>query len=225
MDPDQKRFWQNESWKYFERNYQGKDLSALAPNRFLESFVTTHRDRLQANSILDFGCGAGSNLRWLQSLLGAERSVGVESSQKTVDSLSRSFPGCEFRTADGSSLPFKSGEFDLVLVRGVLMYVERDYILQTLGELVRVCGKYLLVGDFYPPEPYSAIYHHDPAYRTFKIDYDPVLSGARILTRIAHETDMESDPWQSVSLALYRKNSLEAAFPIRSREDFDVRNG
>ena len=37
MKPDQTRFWQDDSWKYFERNYQGQDLTSLAPNRFLHN--------------------------------------------------------------------------------------------------------------------------------------------------------------------------------------------
>ena len=139
--------------------------------------------------------------------------------------MQEAFPGDEFLSADGRSLPFPAGAFDLVVVRGVLMYVERDQVLQTLGELTRVCGQYLLLGEFSPSQPYSTIYRHQPEYRTYKMNYDSILAGSRLLLKLAEERFLESDPWEAVSIALYRKVGLEEAFPVRSREDFRRSDG
>ena len=121
---------------------------------------------IQNGSILDIGCGPANNLFHFKRALGARRGVGIEPSSLVTETLSQAFPELEFYDSDSRALPFKSGEFDVVLLCGVLAWVDRDYFLQTLGEAIRVTSKYFILNDFAPYHPYSAVYHYEPQYRT-----------------------------------------------------------
>lgn len=87
-------------------------------------------------SILDVGCGAGSNLEFL-----GERFAGASLSGMDLAAAAlrfcredRGLPVCR---ADAASLPFCSGAFDLVTALDLLEHVEDDA--SALGHLLRVC--------------------------------------------------------------------------------------
>jgi len=216
---DQREFWKRESWAYFERNYTGKDLRALPPGDYLVRLIDSHPLGLEGGAILDLGCGPANNLHYLATRLGAARAAGVESSERTVEVLASVYPEYEFLTGDCVSLPFETGEFDLVLLRGVLCWIDRAWVLQTLGEAIRVAKRYLIVNDFAPTAAYSTLYHHDPRYRTYKMDYQPLLEATGLVRCDASLTSFPGDEWKSCRTALYRKLPLDAAFPLRGQDE------
>lgn len=209
-----------ESTNYFQRNYECKDLRSLPLNRYLENILSKYSLSIVGGSVLDIGCCPGSNLYQLVSLLKAKRGVGTDPSQYIVNRMVEAFPELEFQVNDSRQLPFTTGEFDLVVPRSVLHWIDRNYLLQTIGEAIRVSKKFLLISDFAPTFPYAVIYHHQPACRTFKIGYQPLLEASGFVRCVVSSFDDRDDEWLSVQTCIYEKLSLEEAFPVRSQEDF-----
>lgn len=216
----QKEFWKNESYSYLERNYKGKNLREVEPSPRLVRLLQHQPINIEGGSILDIGCGPANNLHHLARKLGAARGVGVEVSEKAVAELAQAFPEYEFIAEDSASLPFSKDEFNLVLLRGVLCWIDRGYIMQTIGEAIRVCAEYLIISDFAPLVPYSTTYHHNPQYRTYKIAYQPLIEATGLMRSLASLSFEDGDEWKVVQATLYRKLSIDEAFPLRRQEDF-----
>jgi SAM-dependent methyltransferase/DNA-binding HxlR family transcriptional regulator len=92
--------------------------------------------------LLDIGCGRGRMLKLLASR--AQRAVGVD-----IDADARQFarrelmlaglPNCSLRQGDMYRLPFADGEFDTILLDGVLAGAERP--VQALTEAKRLLSR------------------------------------------------------------------------------------
>lgn len=217
---DQRQFFTTESLEYFRRNYEGRDLRDLPLVPILDDFLSGVDLDLAGGSILDIGCGAGNNLNRLCRRYGVDRGVGTEPSAATVEILTVSFPELEFYESSSNTLPFATEEFDLVLLRSVLHWVDRNYLLQTVGEAIRVASRYLIVSDFAPSDQYSTVYRHRPEYRTFKVAYRPLVEAAGFM-RAAHTLHHWSgDPWNEIETVLYERQALDDAFPLRTPEEF-----
>jgi len=217
---DQRKFFTTESLEYFRRNYEGRDLRGVPLVPILEDFLSVAELDLEAGSILDIGCGAANNLHHLHERYGANRGVGTEPSPAMVEILSASFPELEFHESTSNALPFATNEFDLVILRSVLHWIDRNYLLQTIGEAIRVSTRYLLISDYAPPEAYSAVYNHHPEYRTFKMTYRPLVEASGFM-QVAHVMrHAEGDTWNEVETILYERSPLDEAFPVRSQDDF-----
>ena len=164
--------------------------------------------------ILDVGCGAANNLYNLFNSLRAARGVGTEPSSEVLKELCDAFPELEFVESDTRTLPFSTGEFDLVVVRAVLHWVDRDYVLQALGEILRVAKRYVIVSDFAPVRNLSAIYHHAPEFRTYKMSYVPLLEATGLVKCIASRSFDAHDDWLATQTSLFERIPLDQAFPV-----------
>jgi len=221
MQENQVEFFKQESWNYFQRNYHDKNVREAPMGPYLARLLEVFPISIEAGSILDIGCAAGNNLFRLKELLRANRGVGVEPSSLVIEADSKVFPELEFYQSDCSSLPFRSGEFDLVVLVGVLCWVDREYLLQSLGEAIRVTSKYFILGDFAPRSPYSTIYHHQPDYRTYKINLRPIVEAMGSMRFIGSIYTDQKDEWNIMETVLFEKKDLATAFPLKSRQSFD----
>lgn len=61
-------------------------------------------------------------------------------------------------------------EWYLVLIKGVLIHINPDMLQDVYQKLVKACGKYLIVAEYYNPSPVKITYrgHND---RLFKRDF------------------------------------------------------
>jgi SAM-dependent methyltransferase len=120
MQESQVEFFKLESWNYFQRNYQDKNIREVPMGPYLAPLLEKFPISIEGGSVLDIGCAAGNNLFRLKELLRANRAVGVEPSSLVTEADSKLFPEREFYQSDCRALPFRSGEFDLVVLIGVL---------------------------------------------------------------------------------------------------------
>jgi SAM-dependent methyltransferase len=213
-------FFTRESRAYFERNFKARNLREIPLSCYLEPVLRVFPVEIEGGGLLEIGCGAANNLFHLAERLKIARGVGTEPSSDVVANLKNHYPHFEFFASDSRRLPFRTGEFDLVLLRSVLHWVDRNYLLQTLGEAIRVTRGYLLVSDFAPQQPYSAVYHHQPDYRTFKADYRSLIEATGFVSCRASVSFNDQDPWTAMRTSLFEKIPLDRAFPVREREDF-----
>ena len=217
---DQSQSFEEESFRYYSRNYQGKDLAQIPLNDYLQKVVARQPFAVDIGSILDIGCCPGSNLYHLKKALNAKRCVGLEPSSDVVRIMQNAFLDIEFHSSNARILPFGCNEFDLVIMRSVLHWVDRNYLLQTLGEAMRVTRHYLLISDYSPIHAYSAVYRHRIGYKTFKMSYQDLIEATLFMRCIESSHDHFDDQWNAVQTALYKKIDLEEAFPIRRETDF-----
>ncbi len=211
---EQIEFFRRESLSFFRRNYDRDNLRALEVNPYLAPILELHPISIEGGAILDVGCGAANNLRYCAERLRVDRAVGTEPSSEVVAELREAFPEYEFEVSDTRSLPFATGEFDLVVVRQVLCWIDRNYLLQMLGEVMRVSKRYLIISDYAPAQRRSAIYHHAPDFRTYKMSYVPLLEASGLVKCIASPSFDPHDDWLAIQTSLFERIPLGRAFPV-----------
>jgi ubiquinone/menaquinone biosynthesis C-methylase UbiE len=105
----------------------------------------------QPRSVLDVGCGEGVLTRDWAEKLGDGRIVGIdlEDPKLRAEWDKRARPNLEYRAEEATRLSFGDGEFDMATAIEVLEHVPEPE--ETLREMARVAGRYLLVSV--PREP------------------------------------------------------------------------
>lgn len=129
-------------------------------DRSLESFT----------SVLDFGCGCGRTLRWLDWLAGETSLAGTDIDGECVDWCARNIPFAHFsRNASLPPLGFANGAFDFVYAISVFTHMTESAQDAWLAELQRVTrpGAILLLSTHGPhtwgslPHRYRQQVEHD----------------------------------------------------------------
>lgn len=121
-------------------------------NRFLAYLKTLLESIPDAKSILDVGCGEGyvaNRIERMGRFERLERLEGIDASPEIIEKARRVYPGLNLRVASACSLPYKEGEFDLLMMCEVLEHLY-DFK-KALCEAVRVAEKYVIISV--PVEP------------------------------------------------------------------------
>lgn len=177
---------------YFRRNCDDENLLIKPPDAALVlAFETADLDP-RGISVLEVGCGAPRNLLWLQRQFACE-GVGVEPSEQVVGRLNEEFPSLAFRAGWSYELPCESNSFDLVLIYGVLSIVERDRVLQSIGEALRVTRRWLMIGEYVALAPFRMAYKHHADSFCYHTDYEPIVlqtgvAACRFRQTVVHES-------------------------------------
>jgi SAM-dependent methyltransferase len=107
---------------------------------------------VRPHRVLDAGCGDGT----LLSLVAAPEVVCVDQSPAAVEAARAR--GLDARVADIQELPFRDGEFDVVMCNHVLYHVpDRDRAIAELARVLRAGGRFVGI--------YSARDHHAELWR------------------------------------------------------------
>lgn len=162
---EQETFWAGSfGTEYINRN-QGANL--LASN--LALFNQALRSARKPESCIEFGANIGMNLRALKLLYPSQQQFGIEINKDAATELRKHLPSENvFQT---SILDFSPQHtFDLVLIKGVLIHMNPEYLPQIYETLYQSTGRYLLVCEYYNPTPVQITYrgHSD---RLFKRDF------------------------------------------------------
>jgi pseudaminic acid biosynthesis-associated methylase len=162
---EQEDFWAGDFGKeYIERN-QGEEL--LASN--LAFFSRTLERTRNVGSAIEFGANIGMNLKALQLLLPKASLSAIEINPQAAEKLEGILP--KNNVIKSSILDFSPHKaWDLVLIKGVLIHVNPAELPVIYKSLVESSSRYLLVAEYYNPEPVSVPYrgHSD---RLFKRDF------------------------------------------------------
>jgi len=93
--------------------------------------------RIQPEAVLVIGCGEGISLQYVSPL----EYVGVDTSLARLQFASIRHRDHTFIQADGTCLPFSSGQFDLVFCKGTLHHLTKQETFLMIEEMSRVCKK------------------------------------------------------------------------------------
>jgi len=162
---EQEIFWAGEfGTDYIERN-QGDILLASNLNLFSKSLRTAKKIK----TCIEFGANIGMNLKALKLMYPQQEQYAIEINVEAVRELSMIIPKEQLYC--DSILNFnQSKTWDLVLIKGVLIHINPNELPLVYDNLVKACGKYLLVAEYYNPVPVAITYrgHED---RLFKRDF------------------------------------------------------
>jgi spore coat polysaccharide biosynthesis protein SpsF len=159
---EQEAFWAGDfGTGYIQRN-QGDTL--LASN--LDFFVKSMRGARGISSCIEFGANIGMNLKALKPDLDAHAiEINVEAAKQLCAVIS---PTNVHNTSIMDFAPNR--QWDLVLIKGVLIHINPDMLPQVYDKLVTSTTRYLMVAEYYNPAPVAIPYrgHSD---RLFKRDF------------------------------------------------------
>lgn len=162
---EQEAFWAGEfGTDYIARN---ESDALLAAN--LGFFAAALRQARAAASCIELGANVGMNLRALKLLFPAQDQFAVEINADAARRLREVIP--PDHVAHQSILDYvPPREFDLVLVKGVLIHMDPEMLPGVYDTLFRAAARYLLVAEYYNPVP-VAIAYRGHADRLFKRDF------------------------------------------------------
>lgn len=162
---EQEQFWAGEFGnQYIERN------SSDALHR---SNIFFWRRVLQSipkpTSIAELGCNIGMNLRALKEVDDSFALTGFEINALACAKAREFGVGQIENLTVIEPLPGDT-RFDLTFTKGVLIHIEPDSLTAVYDNLVKLSDKYVLVAEYYNPNPVSVSYRgHDE--RLFKRDF------------------------------------------------------
>lgn len=162
---EQEAFWAGEfGTQYIQRN-QGDAL--LASN--LHFFAKSLQGARGVRSCIEFGANIGMNLKALKLLRPGIDVHAIEINPEASKQLGAIIPHAN--VYNSSILDFDvRREWDLVLIKGVLIHINPDVLPQIYEKLVESTSRYLMVAEYYNPAP-VAIPYRGHADRLFKRDF------------------------------------------------------
>ena len=164
---EQESFWSGEFGdEYVNRNNVTEER--IAGNIAMFSKILGRTEGIE--SVLEFGCNIGFNLRALSILLPESRLSAVEINDSAVKELKR-WGGLE-NIYHKSILDFDPDgkTWDMTLIKGVLIHINPDELAAVYEKLYRACGRYLLVAEYYNPTPVEIDYRGHEG-KLFKRDF------------------------------------------------------
>ena len=165
LKTDQEKFWAGDFGNdYISRN-QGDKL--LASN--LSFFSKALRQVQDPKNCIEFGANIGMNLKALKMLYPGQEQHAIEINSNAAAQLIDVIPSRNI--INKSIITFQPHRlWDLVLIKGVLIHINPDYLSEVYDSLVASCGRYLLVAEYYNTTPVTIPYrgHSD---RLFKRDF------------------------------------------------------
>jgi spore coat polysaccharide biosynthesis protein SpsF len=162
---EQENFWAGDfGTEYIDRN---KSNHLLASN--LNFFSKALGSAKSLETCIEFGANIGMNLKALKLLYPMQQQYGIEINENAALELSQLIgPKNIF---NNSILDFSSEQsWDLTLIKGVLIHINPADLYLVYKKLVRACGKYLLIAEYYNTAP-TAIIYRGHENRLFKRDF------------------------------------------------------
>ena len=159
---EQESFWAGSFGNdYIKRN---SDNSLVATNLNFLSNALSKSEILK--TCIEFGSNVGNNLVALKYLLPDIELNAIEINPLASEKLKEIIPeGNIFKESILEFEPIK--KFDLVLIKGVLIHLNPEYLNLVYSKLVRSCSKYILLAEYYNPTPITLEYrgNRDKLYK------------------------------------------------------------
>ncbi len=143
----------------------------------------------QPDSILEIGCGYGSNLFWLAKKIPSAKVRGIDINPKEVEIgneflTKRNISNVKLLVGKADKLDqFKDKSFDVVLTDAVLMYIGPDKIKKVIKEMARIAKKALILVEWHNINS-GKKGQYDPHLGLWKRDYSKLLNNLFPINKI-----------------------------------------
>jgi pseudaminic acid biosynthesis-associated methylase len=162
---EQEQFWATDFGNEYVNRNKGAHIIASNLALFAKILARTQ----SVNSVIEFGANIGLNLSALNLLLPKAQLAAIEINQAAVTELQVNLP--QVQLYHQSILDFvPAQQFDLVLIKGVLIHINPDKLPQVYDLLYQSSQQYLCISEYYNPAPVAIPYrgHED---KLFKRDF------------------------------------------------------
>lgn len=174
---EQELFWSGEFGIQYSQRNKGSEL--LASN--LAFFAKALAVAKVRGGAIEFGANVGMNLMALQLLYPTLELHAIEINSQAAQELGNVISSNNiYQTSILDFIPERT--WDLVLIKGVLIHINPNYLPQVYDTLYHSTGRYLLMCEYYNPSPVSIDYRGH-SERLFKRDFCGEM--------IARHTDLE----------------------------------
>jgi spore coat polysaccharide biosynthesis protein SpsF len=162
---EQEAFWAGE----FGDEYVGRNVGAGLVASNVALFGEALRRARGLGSCIEFGANIGLNLIALKTLFPSMEQHAIEINCAAVWRLAQVVPRENvFQTSILDFTP--SREWDLVLIKGVLIHIDPDSLPAVYDKLYAASGRYVMVCEYYNPAPVMVPYRGH-GNRLFKRDF------------------------------------------------------
>jgi len=99
-------------------------------------------------NILDIGCADGNLTGKIKSEFPKAKVTGVDMYEKSLDFARKNHPNIEFISADARKLPFKNGQFDVIVAVEVLEHIpQNERAVREVYRCLAKNGRFIVVQD------------------------------------------------------------------------------
>ena len=203
-------FLQSEGDAWFRRNIDKLSKKLPEDDSLYAEILSIQNILTERLKILEIGCGDGTRLAWLKDNLSAD-CYGIELSAKAVEAACKK--GIDVKQGTADSLPFKDEYFDIVIFGFCLYLCDRQDLFRIACSADRVLRRpgWLMILDFFSPEPQANAYKHDPMIKSYKMDYRKLFDWhpdyACLTHNVRHHSKLEYTDEQNewVAISILRK--------------------
>lgn len=204
---------------YWNDHIHDLDISTHTPGsrEFFDDLDQYHFEKLhhlprlidftayRGKSVLDVGCGAGTDLARFAK--GGAHVTGVDLSSSAIALAKQNFAQqglpADLREADGERLPFPDSQFDLVFAHGVVQYTSND------RALVEECRRVLKPGGTVVFQVYNRISWLNGLSKVMKVPLEH--EDAPVLKRYS------AGEFRALLTGFRDVRTVEERFPVKSR--------
>lgn len=149
---EQEKFWAGSFGDDYIKRNQGKDFIATNLAIFAKILSRTHC----IESVMEFGCNIGLNLRAIRQLLPQAELSAIEINDQAVEEIKK---WGEVKIYHESILNFVPDyQRDFVFTNGVLIHINPDFLPQVYELLYQTSKKYICLAEYYNPTPMEMDY-------------------------------------------------------------------
>lgn len=162
---EQESFWAgNFGSEYIKRN---EDIDSIKNNIAL--FCKALRNTKKIETCIEFGANIGKNLKALKVIYPEISQYAIEINNDAISELCSFLP--QKNVFHQSILDYSpTKKFDLVLVKGVLIHINPEYLNRVYDLLYKSTRHYLLLCEYYNPTP-TEVNYRGYNERLFKRDF------------------------------------------------------
>ena len=179
-------FLTGEGNRWYERNADKVSKHKLPYDDAVLVDVLKFRDLLPDKpNVLEIGCGEGRRLEWLIKNESCS-CFGIDPADEAVEVAKKRGVNAEVGTAD--QLTFENGMFDVSIFGFCLYLCDREDLFRIAAEADRVLknSAWLILRDFYCPQPVSCEYCHKKGVFSYKMDYRKLFTWHPAYTVFSH---------------------------------------
>ena len=102
----------------------------------------------ESGKILDIGCADGNLTGKIKSYIPKADVTGIDMYKRSIDFAKESHPGIDFRVGDARQLPFKNGQFDMIVAVEVLEHIpQNEKAIKEVYRCLAKNGRFIVVQD------------------------------------------------------------------------------